>query len=184
MDQINQFLFRLNESTKNNTILKLISSKTGLQTSHIVVILGACVFGFMMFGIGADIIGDFIGFIYPAYMSFKAIESAETDDDKQWLTYWVVYAICRFIDDSASFLFSWVPFYHPFKLLFLFFLFSPQIKGALILYENIVQPILLKNQDKIDKGIESFKEEATKAAAIAKEQAVKQGTNYLLKANN
>lgn len=33
-----------------------------------------------------------VGFVYPAYMSFKAIESPEKSDDTQWLTYWVVFA--------------------------------------------------------------------------------------------
>lgn len=33
-----------------------------------------------------------IGIVYPAYMSFKAIESSTKEDDTQWLTYWVVFA--------------------------------------------------------------------------------------------
>ena len=33
-----------------------------------------------------------VGFVYPAYMSFKAIETEDdVDDDIQWLTYWVVF---------------------------------------------------------------------------------------------
>lgn len=32
----------------------------------------------------ANLIADFIGFIYPTYASFLAIETKENDDDKKW----------------------------------------------------------------------------------------------------
>lgn len=180
MDEINRFLQRLNESTKHNSILKRVSAKSGMMSGHIVVILCSFVIGFMMFGIGSHLICDFIGIAYPAYLSFKAIESKEAGDDKQWLTYWVVFAIFRVLDDSALFVFFWIPFYYPLKLLFLAFLFSPQTRGALILYEKLVKPFLMNHQNQIDKGLAVLEQEATKLTGSAKDLASKQGGNYTI----
>lgn len=36
----------------------------------------------VFFEFGSEIISELVGFIYPAYMSFKAIESEKKDDDK------------------------------------------------------------------------------------------------------
>ena len=41
--------------------------------------------------VGASVLSAAVGFFYPSYMSFKAVKSEEKEDDKQWLTYWVVY---------------------------------------------------------------------------------------------
>jgi receptor expression-enhancing protein 5/6 len=36
----------------------------------------------VFFEFGSEVISEVVGFIYPAYMSFKAIESEKKDDDK------------------------------------------------------------------------------------------------------
>jgi receptor expression-enhancing protein 5/6 len=41
-----------------------------------------------MFGLASPI-SNLIGWALPAYLSVQAIESPSTNDDKQWLTYWV-----------------------------------------------------------------------------------------------
>ena len=41
-----------------------------------------------MFGL-AQPVSNMIGWFLPAYLSIQAIESPGTNDDKQWLTYWV-----------------------------------------------------------------------------------------------
>ncbi len=50
-----------------------------------------------------------MGFIYPTYMSFKAIESKGTDDDKLWLTYWVVFGFFNIIETFTDVILYWIP---------------------------------------------------------------------------
>lgn len=43
---------------------------------------------FNLFGLASPI-SLLIGYALPAYLSLQAIETPSTNDDKQWLTYWV-----------------------------------------------------------------------------------------------
>ncbi|CAG9331917.1 unnamed protein product [Blepharisma stoltei] len=181
MEQVNKILQDLTHRTKNMPVLKDISAKTGLETGQIAAGAGVLLLLCMLFGLGAALITDAIAILYPAYMSFKAIESAETDDDKQWLTYWVVFALFKVIDDWSEILFSWLPFYYPIKLAFLVFLFAPQTRGALKIYETAIRPILQKHMKDIDEGIDRAVDIGAKVAAVAKEEAIKQGTNMVIK---
>jgi receptor expression-enhancing protein 5/6 len=36
-----------------------------------------------------------IGFVYPLIASVKAIETETLDDDKQWLTYWIIFVFFK-----------------------------------------------------------------------------------------
>merc|ERR1712216_502210 len=62
----------------------------------------------------------FLGFLYPAYASYKAIESEATDDDTQWLTYWVVYSMLMIFESFADYSVFWIPGYRFAKCGFIF----------------------------------------------------------------
>ena len=180
MEHLNNLIETLTQSTKNTPGIKDIAKAANVSTGH--ATLGLIVFTilFVFIGIGADLITDVIGMFYPMYMSFKAIESKGADDDKLWLTYWVVYAIYKVFDDWSEVLFYWLPFYHPIKLAFLVFLFAPQTKGAIKLYDSFIRPFVIKHQQEIDAGITKLGEVASIASKAAQEEALKRGTAYVL----
>ncbi len=84
-----------------------------------------------------------VGVLCPTYMSLKAIDSDE-DDDKQYLTYWVVYGVFSVIDIFTSFLIKIIPFYYTFKLAFLIWLFMPNFGGAVVRYNVLFGPLFRK----------------------------------------
>lgn len=53
--------------------LKKFSDKQGLKTGETVLILSGLILIMVMLDLGGGIICDLIGFVYPAYESFKVI---------------------------------------------------------------------------------------------------------------
>jgi receptor expression-enhancing protein 5/6 len=92
---------------------------------------------------GAKLISDLLGFLYPAYMSFKAIDSVDSADNIQWLTYWVVFSLFSIIESTATILTSFIPFYFYIKSAFFIWLYHPKSMGAQLLYSDVVRPLLL-----------------------------------------
>lgn len=72
-----------------------------------------------------------VGFARPAYCSFKALKTSSQDDDTQWLTYWIVYAVFNAIAQPLDLVMAWLPFYFEAKLFFLWWLQSPQFQVGL-----------------------------------------------------
>ena len=180
MEQFNHLIEQLTQRTQNLPGIKDIAQKAGVSTGHISLGLIVLFITFMLLGIGADLITDAIGLFYPMYMSFKALETKEGDDDKLWLTYWVVYACYKVVDEWSETLFYWVPFYYPIKLMFLVFLFAPQTRGAVKLYDNLIKPFMLKHQQEIDSGMNTLGEATSIASRAFKEEALKRGTDYVM----
>ena len=96
-----------------------------------------------MFGLGGNGIVTAIGVVYPTLCSFLALDpKAEKGEDKQWLTYWVIFGLFNIADYFTGFILSWIPFYYFLKLMFLVFLMHPYSKGATKVFEWFIKPNL------------------------------------------
>ena len=117
--------------------MKTIADVLHIRTGYIALTILLAAFVLVTSGMFDALICNFIGTVYPAYLSFKAIETPETEDDKQWLTYWVVYSVYCVVDDFTDVLLFWVPFYYVLKLVVLVWLVWPRTRGALFIYEKM-----------------------------------------------
>ena len=88
---------------------------------------------------GTKLFSDIFAFVYPAYMSFKAIDSSDATDDTQWLTYWVVFASFSITESIAGFITSWIPFYYVIKTFFFIWLYHPKFMGAGLVYKQVIK---------------------------------------------
>ena len=77
-------------------------------------------------------------------MSFHALESEGEDDDKQWLTYWVVFGLFTVTDQFGGLLLSFIPFYYVLKVAMLIWMFHPTSQGALVVYDSFILPFVKK----------------------------------------
>jgi receptor expression-enhancing protein 5/6 len=153
MEEIKAKIEELSEQLEQISLFKTLRAKTGVPTGTFAIGLMSVLFLLVFVGFGASLIVSVVGILYPAYMSFKAIESAEEDDDKMWLTYWVIFAVYNFADRFVDYLFFWVPFWFVIKLVVLVWMFFPQTKGAIKIYHLIARPIFKAYEARIDQII-------------------------------
>ncbi len=93
----------------NPPLLPDLHRRTGLRYSHLVIGGALLLFAFLFLGFGAGLLSTLVGFIYPAWASFQAIESPSRADDAQWLAYWVVFAVFSVIESFSDAFLSWMP---------------------------------------------------------------------------
>eukprot|EP00352_Strombidinopsis_acuminata_P000379 CAMPEP_0176348208 /NCGR_PEP_ID=MMETSP0126-20121128/7676_1 /TAXON_ID=141414 ORGANISM="Strombidinopsis acuminatum, Strain SPMC142" /NCGR_SAMPLE_ID=MMETSP0126 /ASSEMBLY_ACC=CAM_ASM_000229 /LENGTH=213 /DNA_ID=CAMNT_0017696851 /DNA_START=53 /DNA_END=694 /DNA_ORIENTATION=- len=138
-----------------------------------------------VFLMGWTILTCFITVLFPMFKSIQAIQSDGDDDDKEWLTYWMVFGVFRVVDMFFNWLFVWLldPYWAFIELGFFFYLMAPQFKGALTIYKSVLKPILDANKDKIQDLIKQTTSQAEAMKNQAANEAMKAASdpNVLLK---
>lgn len=142
---------RLHEPGPITDKLGLIEAKTGIDRFFMVAGVAGALGLYLIFGFFKELVCNLIGFLYPAYISIKAIESADKKDDTQWLTYWVIFALFNVVEFASDAIVGWFPIYWLMKCAFMLYLHLPMTLGAQKLYVKFVRPFVLKHQDTIDK---------------------------------
>ena len=96
----------------------------------------------LLFNSLASPISNLVGWAFPAYLSFKALESPGVQDDIQWLTYWVVFGFFNFLETFAlRLVLYYLPWYFAFKTLFVLWLQLPAFKVCSLFLPKLFFPI-------------------------------------------
>jgi len=146
-----QFVKMLYQKNKFNDYLALAESKTQVKREYIASGLLGVLSLYLIFGYGASLLCNLIGFLYPAWCSLKALESRSKEDDTRWLIYWVVFAVFSVLEFFSDILLSWLPFYFLAKCVFLAWCWAPiGANGSDQIYNRIIRPFFLKHVSQID----------------------------------
>merc|ERR1739838_457465 len=147
--KIDRFLEQ--ENSPITKALKVVEKKTNIKSRYLAFAGLTIIAVYLIVGYAAALLCSVIGFVYPAYCSVKAIESKKTEDDTEWLIYWVVYATFSCAEFFSDILLSWFPFYHLLKCTFLIWCMAPvNYNGSKLIYNKLIRPWVLKNEHKID----------------------------------
>ncbi|XP_071844508.1 receptor expression-enhancing protein 5-like isoform X1 [Apostichopus japonicus] len=162
----------LYEKNAFTDLLAQIEEKTGVKRTYFVAGFVAVLALWLIFGYAAAFLSTFLGFVYPAYQSVKAIESVRKDDDTQWLTYWVVFGTFSLGEFFTDLFLSWFPFYYLVKMIFLGWCMAPiESNGSNILYHRFIKPFVLKHEKEIDNSLDKVTDLASATLNEAQEAA-------------
>ena len=78
--------------------------KTNVPKEYLVLGATALLGAFLVLFVGLGGLTSLVGFGYPAFKSFQAIETKNKGDDTQWLVYWVIFA---FFSIAETFVGAW-----------------------------------------------------------------------------
>ena len=159
---------QLHEKSPITDALGVVETKTGIKRLHLVLGAAALQSLYLVFGHFAGLVCNTIGFLYPAYTSVMAIESATKDDDTQWLTYWVVFALFSVGEFFVQQITAVFPVYWLVKALFCLWLYLPATKGATLLYNKAIRPFVMKHASSIDKALHKAADKVNDVAAEVK----------------
>lgn len=122
--------------------MKDVEEQTGYSKVFFFVPAVLVIFSVLFLTGGAKLVVDLVGFLYPAYMSFKSMDSG-SEDDTQWLTYWVVMSFFSIFEELFAFVVVMIPFYYFIKIAITVWMYYPSTMGAKIIYEQGLRPLLL-----------------------------------------
>lgn len=107
-------------------LVEKVRQATNLRRAHIGLGGIVLVILFIFFGFGAAFLTNLIALSFPVWASFKAIESVNAEDDKQWLMYWIIFGFVTLLESFVEFIVRYVPFYYSLKGAFFIYLQLPQ----------------------------------------------------------
>ncbi|XP_069818555.1 receptor expression-enhancing protein 6 isoform X1 [Dendropsophus ebraccatus] len=161
-ERINNYL---NGDNIVSRLLGKAEEKTGIKKYYLAT-GSICSLGlYLVFGYGASLVCNLIGFVYPAYRSIKAIESEDKKDDTIWLTYWVVYGVFSVVEFFSDIFLFWFPFYYLGKCAFLLWCMAPfPWNGSQTIYSRFVRPLFLKHHQTVDSVVSDLGGQALNTA--------------------
>uniref|UniRef100_A0A7S4P725 Receptor expression-enhancing protein n=2 Tax=Paramoeba aestuarina TaxID=180227 RepID=A0A7S4P725_9EUKA len=131
----------------------LLQKHEHLKKSYIVLGVIFLLFFFVLVDVGAEWITNFVGFLFPAYASIRAIQTRNSKDDTQWLTYWVVFSVLVVIEDFIEAFFDGIFFpWFVTKYIFCIWLMYPGFRGAEWCFNHIILAIPFLRLDERKEG--------------------------------
>ena len=130
--------------------LQPIAKKIGVPPKYLLLGIVVALSTILVLPFFGHCLANSILFCYPAYKSFKAIESQKKEDDQRLIAYWIVFGLIYSFDALFRFLLSFLPFYHLIRFALMASLFVGDFRGSQYVYVILIRPVLLKYTRHLD----------------------------------
>lgn len=115
----------------------------GLGVSLIVLIL-------IVFSVTHSLVMFIVGFLVPAYFTLRGVSSKGGIEDVKYLMYWICYSITEVITPLIT-LFLPQTYWVILRIIATVLLLHPSVEGARAIYYQVVEPLVEKVDNQIDK---------------------------------
>jgi receptor expression-enhancing protein 5/6 len=166
MDKLILYEAHLDERLSKLPYITELEKRTGIKKTYMAAGVAAIMTIMLIFNYAGSLLASLLGFVYPAYASFKAIESKTKVDDTHWLTYWVVFSTFHITETFAGIFIQWLPYYYLLKTLALIWLYHPATRGAEQVYRTYLAPQLRAKESVIDDTLNNLKSKVGIAATV------------------
>jgi len=142
-DRFTEYMTQLDKELSRYPILIQIEEKTNVPKAYGVLVAALTFVSLIFINTLALPVSNLVGWAFPAYLSFRAIESPGHEDDIQWLCYWTVFGFFTFLESMAlRVVLYYFPYYFPVKTAFVLWLQLPATRGAQTFYHSVFRPVL------------------------------------------
>ena len=162
MNYVSQVVEKLDIARFNNIkVVQNLAAQTKQKPEYIsLALLSVILIFFLLTGIGHKILLLLLTFLYPAYKSFVSLETESREDDKRWLTYWIVFGFVFAFKNVFWGLLSLFPGVNLILALGLTAVYSPLTNGYLYVNDFVFKPAVKAYNTSFSKYVDMAKEEA------------------------
>mmetsp|Transcript_10558 Transcript_10558/g.29599 ORF Transcript_10558/g.29599 Transcript_10558/m.29599 type:complete len:202 (+) Transcript_10558:118-723(+) len=139
--EVDKYLSEIDSLNVFEKQFQQLAQKPQVKKAHILLGLIAFIFFLVLLNVWAAGFTTFVGFLYPAYWSIRALQTRDSKDDSQWLTYWVVFSFLIVIENAMGDWMEGVPLYYPAKFILIVWLMYPGTRGAEFVFHNVIKAI-------------------------------------------
>lgn len=136
--------------------LKALADLLGVSPAFVATATVTGALGFIFFGFGGQLLCTLVGALFPAFESYKAVETNDLATLRFWVMYWIVYAVISSVEAVAYYVVVALPFYYPLKMALLLSLCSHAVPTT-YLYNWCVVPVFDTYREQIDDAIDQSK---------------------------
>jgi receptor expression-enhancing protein 5/6 len=158
---------------KSQGYIGLLAEKSGLRHAYVVIIIALLSAFLLLNALLNGLILFLVAIIGPAYVTYKAIESPNKEDDTKMLYYWTVLGFFMIADRFFGFLLDFLPFSGVFRFIFLVCLIIKDFALSKTIYQMTIAPILNKYKVYVDEATKAAKDSVKSAATEAAKEASK-----------
>ncbi|KAI5743139.1 hypothetical protein M8J77_014971 [Diaphorina citri] len=127
--------------------LCIVEQKCGISKTNMFLVVCFLLVIYLMFGMGAALLCNLIGFIYPACQTVKTMCSPNLAKNIKWLTYWLIFASISLVDHFSDWLEALFPLYWLIKCVFLLWCMSDICSnGSYVIYSCFLKPMFLSDK--------------------------------------
>ena len=153
---------KLNEYAMKRDFIKSISDKIGVPAGYILIALVLTIVVLLYNGFGGLFVLLIFGFLYPAYITFKAIKYDNHELLIKFGKFWVVMGFGVALHEVIEWLAPELPLFGLFTIAGTFMLVKSQAYIAVYIYETLIAPFLAKFEPNIDSTLTSVEDIAIK----------------------